>query len=471
MHPSETMTPRQKMLALLTMIIALVLEIVDLTIVNTALPAIKADLGADAEASQWIVAGYALSFALLLMAGGRLGDSYGYRRMFIWGVAGFTLASAACGLAETAGQLVAARLLQGGAAAIMSPQFMALLQVLFTPLERVAKLAVFGLIGGLASITGPIIGGILIDADILGLGWRVVFLINLPVGILAVIAGFDFLPETRSARPAGYDFLGTLLFGSAVALALWPLMRATEGWRWIETASLLAALPLCVLGWRHVTSRVRVKRAALFDPALFDIDSFRIGLVLAAIFSAASAGFLLVFAFALQSERGQTPLATGLLHMPFGFGAMFGIAVLGRRFLPRFGRWVVVAGALLMAISVGLVLAGIGLFQWNLMILIPFLLFAGIGMGMISGSVPPMTVAQVDRDHAGAASALLRTCQQLGSALGIALAGSVYFAAPLDAPPALALVVISALLLLCAAAATRLPSDIFAARLEIQPPD
>lgn len=452
------------MLALLTMITALVLEIVDLTIVNTALPAIKADLGADAEASQWIVAGYALSFALFLMFGGRMGDSYGYRRMFIWGVAGFTLASAGCGMAETADQLVAARLLQGCAAAIMSPQFMALLQVLFEPLERIAKLAIFGLIGGLASIAGPIIGGILIDADIMGLGWRVVFLINLPVGILAIVAGLAYLPHTRSARPSGYDLLGTVFFGSAVAAALWPLMRADEGWTWIETASLLAALPLCLLGWRHVSLRVKTHRAALFDPALFQIESFRIGLIVAAVFAAASAGFLLVFAFALQSERGQSPLATGLLHMPFGFGAMFGIAVMGKRFLPRFGRWVIVAGAILMALSTGLVLAGIGLFGWSWPSLVPFLLTAGIGMGMISGCVPPVTVAHVNRDHAGAASALLRTCQQLGSALGIALAGSAYFATQMEAPSAMALIVISALLLLCAGVATRLPPDIFTAK-------
>ena len=310
-HPSESMSPRQKTLALLTLIIALVLEIVDMTIVNTALPAIKADLAANAEASQWIVAGYALSFALLLMAGGRMGDSFGYRRMFVIGVAGFTLASLGCGIAMTAEQLVVARLLQGATGAIMAPQFMALLQVLFAPLERVSKLALFGIIGGLASIIGPIIGGILIEADLFGLGWRIVFLINIPIGIAAVLAGRVYLPDTRSSRPSGYDGVGTLLFGLAVAALMWPLMRAEGGWIWLQWLSLAVAAPLAWMGWSHVRARVASHRPALFDPSLFSIKSFRVGLMVAAVFSSASSGFLLVFAFALQAERGQTPLVTG----------------------------------------------------------------------------------------------------------------------------------------------------------------
>lgn len=390
------MTRRQKTLALLTLIVALVLEIVDLTIVNTALPAIKADVGADAEASQWIVAGYSLAFALLLMAGGRLGDSFGYRRIFLLGVAGFTVSSALCGLAANAEQLVAARLLQGATGAIMSPQFMALMQVLFAPLERVSKLALFGVLGGLSAIAGPIIGGLLIEADVLGLGWRIVFLINLPIGLAAIVAGWLWLPETRSTRPAGYDLIGMVLFGGAVAAMIAPLMRVEGvGWSLGGTLSLGAAAVLGALGWRHVSARVANSRAALFDPALFSIPSFRLGLSLAMTFSLASAGFLLVFAFALQVEFGQTPLVTGLLHMPFGLGAMFGIGVLGRRFLPRIGRWILVAGGLTMAAAALLAMAVIGMPSFPWVALVPLLMLAGTGMGMISGCIPPVTVTLV----------------------------------------------------------------------------
>ena len=466
------MTSRQKNLALITLIVAVVLEVVDLTIVNTALPAIAADFGAKAEAVQWIVAGYALAFALLLMAGGRLGDTYGYRPVFLWGVTGFTLASMACGLARTSEELVAARLLQGAAGAVMSPQAMALMQVLFEPLERVSKLALFGLVGGLASIAGPIIGGILIDADIMGLGWRLVFLINLPVGILALVSGWYFLPDRRSTRPSGADIPGMVLFGMAVLGLLWPLTRTQAGWGWRELASLACAAPLFFLGWGHVARRVSTQRPALFDPSLLAIAPFRIGLAISVAFAAANAGFLLTFAFGLQAERGQTPLTTGLLHMPFGLGAMVGIAVLGRNFLPKYGKWVLVAGGSVMAIGAGGVIAGIGPLALSWTMLAPLLLLTGMGMGALSGCIAPISVAQVDRDHAGAASGLLKTAQQLGAALGIAVAGSVYFAwdGMLGFPASSgAFLAIGLLLALCIAFATALPERIFAERIEPAP--
>ncbi len=458
-------TARQKNLALITLIVAMVLEIVDLTIVNTALPAISAAFAARPEAVQWIVAGYALSFALLLMAGGRLGDSYGYRRMFMWGVAGFTLASAACGLARSAEELVAARLLQGAAAAVMSPQALALLQVLFEPLERVRKLALFGLVGGLASIAGPVLGGLLIKADLFGLGWRLVFLINLPVGLLALVSGWFLLPDRRSAHPAGFDAAGMLLFGAAVLGLLWPLTRIEAGWHWREWLGLASILPLAGWGWQHVTRRVAARRPALFDPALLTIRPFRLGLALSIAFAAANAGFLLCFAFALQAERHESPLVTGLLHMPFGLGAMVGIAVLGRTFLPRYGKWVMVAGGAGMTLGAGLTLAGIGLLGLGWNALAPLLLLTGMGMGALSGCIMPVAVAQVDSDHAGAASGLLKTAQQLGGALGIALAGSTYFAwgQTLGLPPSSGVIaVIGGLLALCTALAAALPDRIFA---------
>lgn len=462
------LTRRQQNLALITLIVAVVLEIVDLTIVNTALPAIAGAFSAKPEAVQWIVAGYALSFSLLLLAGGRLGDAFGYRRMFLWGVAGFTLASGACGLAQTAEQLVAARLLQGATGALMSPQAMAMMQVLFDPLERVSKLALFGLVGGLASIAGPILGGLLIEANLFDLGWRLIFLINLPVGLFALISGYYFLPDRRSSTGAGYDVAGMLLFGFAVLGLLWPLTRAEAGWGWAEAASLGASLPLFWMGWRHVSARVRLGRPALFDPALLSIRPFRVGLGISIAFAAANAGFLLAFAFALQAERGQTPLVTGLLHMPFGFGAMIGIAVLGRTFLPRVGKWVLVAGGSVMLLTASMVLAGIGLFALPWAAMVPLLLLTGTGMGALSGSIAPVSVAQVDRDHAGAASGLLKTSQQLGGALGIALVGSVYFAWGRlgGVPPSTgAIMVIAALLVLCIACAAALPDDIFKKRM------
>lgn len=467
MNEPVPLTRRQQNLALMTLIVAVVLEIVDLTIVNTALPAITSGLGASAEAIQWTVAGYALSFALLLMAGGRLGDSLGYRRVFLWGVAGFTIASVACGLAQTPEQLVLSRLAQGACGAIMSPQALALMQVLFTPLERVSKLALFGLIGGLAAIAGPILGGLLIQLDLFGLGWRLIFLINLPIGLFALASGWFFLPDRKSAHPAGFDLIGVLLFGLAVFCLLWPLTRAENGWGGAEIGALLLVAPLLFVVWRHVSARVRARQPALFDPSLLSILPFRLGLGISVAFAAANAGFLLIFAFALQSERGESPLTTGLLHMPYGLGAMIGIAVLGRNFLPRYGKWVLVLGGLTLMVAGAGVLLGIGWLGLSKAALAPLLIVAGLGMGSVSGSIAPVSVAQVDRDHAGAASGMMKTAQQVGGALGIALAGSVYFVWGQGAvvpPSTAAIAVIASLLAITVVFAARLPGNLFAAK-------
>lgn len=453
---------------MLTLVIALVLEIVDLTIVNTALPAIQADYAASPQISEWVAAGYALSFAMCLLLGGRLGDAFGYRRLFILGVSGFTVASILCGVASSGNQLVAARILQGMTGAMMAPQAMALMQILFDPLERVSKMALFGVIGGLAAIAGPILGGVLIHADLFGLGWRLIFLVNGPVGVVAVLAGFKFLPDARSPHGAGIDVAGTALFAAAIAALVWPLIAMEHAGPGLASmASLLASGMLFVAGWRHLERRVSRGQPSLFAPSLFQAASFRLGIAIAACFSIASGGYLLIFAFALQGERGLSPLQTGLLHMPFSLGVMLGIGGVGRRFLPRFGRWVLVAGALTMGLSGAGVLLAVGLTHWSLMTVMPLVALSGVGMGMASGSIGPVTVAHVDQGHAGAASGLLKTSQQLGSALGIALIGGAYFASPrltgLSGTVG-AVALLLPVLLGCAAMAAMLPERLFAPR-------
>ena len=173
-------------------------------------------------------------------------------------------------------------------------------------------------------------------------------------------------------------------------------------------------------GWRHVGTRVAAHRAALFDPALFAIPCFRLGIAISVIFAVANGGFLLIFAFALQTERGLSPLTAGLLHIPFGLGVMFGIVVLGRNLLPGMGRWLLVCGALIMAVAGAGVLTGVGAPGLSCAALIPMIALAGTGMGLMAGGTGPVTLAQVDPDHAGASSGLLKTCQELGSAIGVA---------------------------------------------------
>lgn len=462
--PAADLTQRQKSLAYLTLMAALILEIVDVTIVNTALPVIEQDFGAAAAQAQWVAAGYSMAFALLLMLGGRLGDAFGYNRLFIGGMAGFTLASLLCGMSGDPHQLIAARVLQGSAGAMMAPQVMALIQVLFEPLERVAKLAWVGVIGGLSAISGPILGGALIHANLFDLGWRSVFLINVPVGVIAMILASRLLPQARSPLARGFDGAGTLLFAVSIAAILLPLVRGHDlGWQPWHFASLAASPVLLALVWRRTLTRRLRAAPTLFAPELFDSPQFSRGIGIALAFGAATGGFLFVFAFGVQKMRGFSPLDAGLLHIPFSAGVMLGIAFLGRKLVTSHGKWVLACGVLLMALFAGGTLLWIesGVPVWWAL---PCLALAGTGMGMTSGPLTPVILARVDRKHAGVASGLIKTVQELGMALGIAIVGTAFFAgAPKGEVGAIlaAVAAIEGLMLICFVLALKLPAPLF----------
>lgn len=424
---ADRLTERQRSLAFLTILIAFVMDVVDSTIVNTALPAIQSALAASDRAMQWVVSGYFLTFAVLLVVGGRLGDLFGYARMFVIGVIGFTLASLACGLAPDGGALSVARLVQGAAAALMAPQGVALIQLLYTPTERIGRLAAFGVIGGLAAIGGPVIGGLLIEWSPFGLGWRSVFLINLPFGVLALIAGLTLLPSGRSGHALRPDVPGSLLLFGALGSLLLPLIEGrSAGWPWWTVALTLVSGGLWWVFWRYECRRRATTGSALIEPALFADRSFRLGLGATMGFAIASGGFLLTFSLTLQRGLGYAPIDVALLHIPFGLGVMAGISQIGRKALPRYGRRVPMTGAVVMATGcVGTALA--------LRLALPpvaigaVLLVAGIGMGTLSGPLGPITLAHVDRNHAGVAGAMHKTVQQIGGALGTAIIATVYF--------------------------------------------
>lgn len=226
-------TGRRRTAALACVAAALVIDILDLTIVNVAIPTLRTRFGASEAAVQWLVAGYAGMFATLLVTGGRLGDAFGYRRMLVIGLALFCLASALCGLAPDPTALVLARLAQGAAAAMVAPQINAVVQLLYPPQERVSALALFGVLGGAAAVCGPVLGGVLLGADLWGLSWRPIFLVNLPVGLAAIIGALVLLPATRAADRPRFDFGGTALVTVTLACALIPLVQGRElGWPW-----------------------------------------------------------------------------------------------------------------------------------------------------------------------------------------------------------------------------------------------
>ncbi|MCH7629518.1 MAG: MFS transporter [Proteobacteria bacterium] len=422
--------------------LAFVLDIADSTIVNTALPAIQHELAASNAAAQWMVAGYFLSFSVFLVAGGRLGDLFGYRRLFLTGVATFTLASLGCGLSQSADQLVGWRVAQGCAAALMGPQVMAVVQVLFSPTERIAKLAWFGTLGGIAAVLGPIVGGLLIAANPMGLGWRAVFLINLPIGLIALAAGARFLPAARASGAQGLDLAGTALLGAGLVALLVPMVQGPDlGWP-LWTMALLAAVPLiAALALAHARVRGRAGKDRLIEPTLFHDRAFTLGLSASVCFSAGVSGFVLVFALAVQRLLGRSPLDTALLLAPFGVGVSLGIAFVGRKLLPRLGKWIPFTGASAMALlgaTVLLLVPGAPPTPLLATLLVP----TGLAMGMVAGPLTPIALARVGHAHAGIASGMLKTAQQVGGALGASIVGGAWFAGHGTHSAALALAVV-----------------------------
>jgi EmrB/QacA subfamily drug resistance transporter len=421
---------RRRTAAFAVVALAFVMDLLDGTIVNIAIPSIRADLGASYADVQWLSAGYALAFAVLLITGGRLGDIAGYKRLFLIGVAGFTVASLLSGLAWAIPVLVAARLLQGMTAALMAPQVISLMQVMYPPEERAGVGGLFGALGGLAATLGPIIGGLLIQWNIAGLDWRPIFLINVPVGIFAFVAGVRVLPDARSPHPLRLDLVGTALIVVALGLLVFPLIQGRDldwpAWGFVMMA---ASVPVFVLFWRLQLAKARNGGSPLVMPALFRTRTFLVGLLINSTFQMALLGFLFTLTLLLQIGLGYSVLAAALTGIPTAIGISVSIAVLAPKLVPVLGRNTLTAGIAVMAAGIGLVLwplraFGLGTNGW---VLAPGLLVVGLGMGLVMGLMFVVTLKDVDATHAGSASGTLSAANQLGGAVGIALIGLVLF--------------------------------------------
>ncbi|ONI78724.1 hypothetical protein ALI144C_28455 [Actinosynnema sp. ALI-1.44] len=414
--------PRRRV-ALAVLMIAGFMDLLDTTIVNVALPAISNSLHTGSAATQWVAAGYTLTFAVGLITGGRLGDLFGRKRMFLLGMAAFTLFSLFCGIAWTAEVLVGARLLQGLSAAIMIPQVLSTMYATFPPSERAAAGGLFGGIAGFASVVGPLASGLLLEHDLWGLGWRAIFLVNVPVGVITLVLAAAVVPETRSSHAIKPDLRGMLLVSAALALVLVPLVQGRElGWPLWTFLSMAASLPVFAL-FIH-SSRAR-GGSALVPMRLFRSRGFSAGTAVAALFFAAMAGFFLPYALTLQLGLGFTPMEAGLTSLPFSLGVVLSV-VPSNTLVMRFGRYVTTVGALVMAAAVAVLIVrmDVGIGFWGLA---PWLLLGGIGMGAVVGPIFAMAGAEIDGRDAGAASGTINAADQLGSSVGIAVLGVVFF--------------------------------------------
>jgi EmrB/QacA subfamily drug resistance transporter len=419
---------RWRWVALFVILSAEVMDMLDAMITSIAAPSIRADLGGSASTVQWLGAAYTLAMAVGLITGGRLGDVAGRKRMFVIGALGFTAGSLLCGLAQSPETLIAFRGLQGLFGAVMLPQGLGMIKEMFSEEEMSKAFGMFGPVMGLSSVGGPILAGWLIDADFFGTGWRMIFLINLPLGLVAVLGGLRFLPGTRSSQAPRLDLAGVVLAAVASLLMVYPLVQGRElGWpAWIFAMIAGGVAAFGLFGWYEARTR-RAGGDPLVVPSLFHKRGFTGGLIVGTVFFAGMAGFSLVFSLFLQIGLGYSPLRAGLTTVPWSVGVVIGFGL--AQAVQRFGRRVIHGGTFIMALGIAgvgltLSLAGPGIGTWQF---VPALTVTGIGMGLLMAPFFDTVLAGVEPHETGSASGTLTAVQQFGSALGVAVLGTIFF--------------------------------------------
>ena len=408
--------------------------VLDFFIVNVALPSIQRSLGASPAAIEWVVAGYGLTSAAFLVTGGRLGDHYGRRRVFCVGLCGFTVASALCALAPDAGFLVAARLAQGVAAAIMAPNVLSILGTTYTGPARVKAISIYGMVMGVAAVAGQLVGGLLIAANPAGLGWRVIFWVNVPVGIAAVALARRVVPESRAAVGGRLDLRGAALFTAALVAIVLPLLDGrAHGWPAWSWACLAAGPVLLAVFAVHLRATARGGGQPLLDPGIFKVRAFRAGLTCQVLFWCQQAASYLLLALYLQQGRGLSPVSSGGVFSVLAAGYL-ATSFRAPALTMRFGRRVVAAGAVTAAVGNGALViavlahAGAGVGSTGpVAALFPGLFLLGAGQGLCITPLTTTVLIHADPSRAGSVSGALSTAQQVGNAIGVAVTGVVFY--------------------------------------------
>ncbi len=428
--PADEQAPHpDRWKALAVCLVAGFMTLLDVSIVNVALPSISSGLGANDNELQWIVSGYALTLGLLLVPAGRLGDARGRRPVFMTGVALFVLASVACGLAPSAIALVIARLLQGFAGGLITPQVSGTIQDLFRGEERGKAFGWFGTVVGISTAVGPLLGGALIALFGTGEGWRAVFFVNVPVGLLALVLAHRYLPAPppRDGRPASLDPLGVVLLGGAVVCLLVPFVEQ-HSWHSPLRPALFGVAALLLLVWVWHERRYGRTREPVVSLELFQIRSYVLGTGVGILYFAGFTATFFILTQYLQTGLGYPAWKAGLAATPFAVGGAL-TAALGSRHVLRRGRALVAFG--LATVIVGI--AGVWLaveahpgHEVGLWTALPLLL-AGLGGGLVISPNQTLTLNQVPVRRAGSAGGFLQTGQRIGSAAGIAVTGSIFY--------------------------------------------
>ncbi|MGO3326862.1 MFS transporter [Gordonia sp. (in: high G+C Gram-positive bacteria)] len=417
---------RARTIALVCLLAASFMELMDATVVNVALHTIADDLGTSATALQWIVAGYPLAYAIGLILGARLGDRFGRRRLFVLGLVAFGVASLACGLAGTPEQLIVFRLAQGAAAALMVPQVLTNIQVLYPPAERGRAMGLFTSIIGIAAVAGPVLGAVITDGDWFGLSWRPVFLINVPIAAVAVIAARTFIPETHAARPAPITLGSVALLGGSLAAVMAPITLGPENdwpmWGFAVIAAGVAGLAL--FAYRQLLAE-RTGSVPMVPPSVFATASFRNGVLAFSALFIPTGGYFLVQSLHMQLAHGWSVLHTGLMWIPFSIAVPVAAGLSATVLAQRFGKHVLQVGAVILITGItSMIVASESAHPavWFTVALI----VAGLGFGLIVGAAGLLVLNDVPVAQAGAASGVFNTVQALSVAIGAAVIGTVY---------------------------------------------
>lgn len=420
---------RRRWLALAVVGGAMFLDTLDASIVTVVLPAIQRDLDSTYATAQWTLAGYTLAFGLLLITGGRLGDIFGRKRIFMAGVAGFTVASVVCGASVNGEMLVAGRFAQGLMAALMVPQTMAVVVTLFRREEWANAFTLVGVGLIVGSVSGPLLGGVLTELDLLGLGWRAIFLINVPLGVLILLLAVFFVPESRSQEPLRVDLTGVALLSAAALGLMYPLVQGREeGWPLWMFAAMAGSVVLLVVFALQQRARHRRDGSALIPPPLFRPPSFRTGLVVTLLFYTGISSFFLVLTYHLQFGLGWSVWRTALATAAWPL-AIIAATQVSWRVKAVSGRTWVGAGSLTLAAGVLLAIvcvrtSGTQLALWQVAVAG---IVMGIGMGLCSPVLTAVVLGDVPPKDSGVGSGVVNAFMQLGSAAGIAVVGMVFF--------------------------------------------
>ena len=411
---ADTPTSLAKWAPLAVILCGTFVFVLDFFVVDVALPSIQRDLGAGPGAIEWVVAGFGLTSASFLVCGGRLGDHYGRRRCFSIGLAVFVATSVVCALAPDPAFLIAGRLAQGIGAALMAPNVLSILGMTYTGRDRVRAISIYGVVMGVAAAGGQLLGGLLIDANVAGLGWRAIFWINVPVGLLALVAAPRIVPESRADRPGRLDLGGAALLSAALVAVVLPLSLGRQqgwpAWSW----ACLAAAPVLLAGfaaWLRATARRGGE--PLLDPRIFRVTALRAGLTVQVLFWCQQAASYLVIALFLQQGRGLGPLLAGGMFAVLAAGYPV-TSFRAPGLTMRFGRRVIVIGAMVSAMGDGLL--GLAVWHWGtggpLLALVPGLLVLGAGQGLCITPLTTAVLAHADTRTAGSVSGALSTAQQ-----------------------------------------------------------